>query len=687
MNNTERKIYVHNKTGDLIAVFSNKTNTVQDEKAMKNLLIAPTISIESNGASTLSFQMLADSEKWQQIKNPENIFECNNRLYTFLNEQSVQYQGTLVEATLVETWYLLDRKFAQVHNVDTNIEALDIHTVKILPKSKGKLTVNGIEYDDSEVMDISGNIMPRGSAGYALWALLRATNEWNLGVCDVLPDNFSTENDYGCFNVESDMKDILYNIQLVQELYGGILDWDSKNKILNLRDERKDSDFNKWNGYTRRSGKNLSEQPTITWDNRIITRLYPLGNGNLNIRNANNGIDYIDNFSYTEAVYEGYLQNTNIYYTNDDGGSKTLKFWGEQQLEKYCRPRKTINYQIIDLRSSEKYSHETFDINDIVKCYYIDTEQNIEVFEYLRIIKLSYDYFNLLSDSDIDVGDKISNEIELFFQTYNSTINSAQTSANGMISAFDISVELPEAYWSSFGGWGYSNLNTITELYAEKLTDNTEAIASVRVYADETFATIQEFTLFEKNTDENFQQSYTAITQISDELTAQINLEASHYEELKNSIGTVSESLATFQAEANNKFATTNQLAKYSTTDEVNKLITTSEASIKTYTDSKYASITLQATVTEINNRTSGIDTRGGYLGITSDASYIGYPSAGQLYITSGGRVTLMSNTLSITSTGTLLISANGTLSLNGNSVSILGSTVKWSSGGYLIKA
>lgn len=687
MNDVERKIYVRNKQGELISVFSNQINTSQNEKAIKNLMIAPTISIESNGASTLSFQMLSDSEKWQQIKDPENIYECNGRIYTALNEQSIRYQGNLVDVTLVENWYLLDRKYAQVHNVDTNIEALDIHTVKILPKSKGKLTINGKTYDDSDVKDISGAIMPRGSAGYALWALLKATGDWQLGICDVLPQNFSAENDYGTFNVESDMKDILYNIKLVQQLYGGILDWDSKNKILNLRDERKESDFNEWNGYSVRKEKNLAEHPTIIWDNRIITRLYPLGNGNLNIKKANNGIHYVENFSYTKDIYEGYLQNSNIYYTNDDGGSKTLKFWGEQQLEKYCRPRKSITYTVMDLRNTEKYKHETFDINNIVKCYYTDTETNEEVFEYLRIIKLSYDYFNLSNDSVINVGDKVENEIDLFFQTYNSTENSAQTSANGDISGFDISIEIPEAFWNNFGGFGYTNLNNITELYAEKMTDNTAAIASVRVYADETFATIENFTLFEENTKENFQQSYTAITQVSNAISAQISLEASHYQELKGDVNSVSSSLASFVAEANNKFATTSQLSQYSTTDQVNGLISKSEASIKTYASQNYASISLQATVNTLNERTANIDNKGGYLVITSSYSKIGYPGAGQFFVYENGSVSLASATLSINSTGTTLVYAGGTLSLNGGSVSILGSKVKWNKSGYLVKA
>ena len=680
----ERKIKVTDKNGNRIAEFSNKY-TIQDTRTKKNLMIAPTIDIVQNGESTLDFQMLHSSEKWQQIKDPENLYECNGRIYTALNEGSIVYNGSIVEVTLVELWYLLKKKFVQAYNVDTNIEAMDTHIVKILPKSTAKLVINGVSYEDSDVKDITGQVMPRGSAGYALWAILKGT-DWRLGVCDVLPDGFDASKDYGTFNVESDMKSVLENIEYIQQLYGGILDWDSKNKILNLRDERKDTEFNQWKGYSIRKNKNLKELPTITWDNNIITRLYPLGNGNLNINRVNDDKPYIDNFSYTDKIYEAYLQNSNIYDTNDEGGQKTLKFWAEQQLEKMCRPRKTINYSIVDMRATTESGFETFDINDIVKAYYTDTETGEEVFEYLRINHLNYNYFYPSSESTIEVGDKISNETELFYQIYKDNQNSAQTDYNGNLSGFDISIEIPEEFWSQYGGFGYASLTEITRLYAEKITDNTEAIAEVYVYADETFATVESFTAFVEETDEKFQYSETRITQISDALSAQIELEAYHYDKLSSEIDTTNEALASFKIYADGHFATISQLASYTTYDAVGNMISTSEASIKAYADANYASITLKATVDNINSRTQGINNQGGYLVVSSDYSSLGYTYAGQLFIYKSGLVQLDAVSLNIRSTGVTMIYAGGTLSLNGGNVQILGSNVKWS-GNYLTKA
>lgn len=704
----ERIITVKDKNGKKIAVFSNNTS-IQTEAAKRNVMVSPTIDIVSNGESTLSFQMLVASEKWQSIKNPENLYYCNNRVYTALNEQSIVYNGPVVNVTLVELWYLLAYKYVQAHNVDTRIEAIDDHTVKILPKTdkKFKLTVNGVQYDDSEVVDSRGVLMPRGSAGYALWALLKGT-DWTLGVCDVLPDGFDAANDYGTFNVETDMKDVLQNIQFVQQQYGGILDWDSEHKVLSLRDEKKDSDFNTWKGFAIRKGKNLSDYPVITWDNNIITRLYPLGNGNLNIKKVNGNKGYVENFSYTSEIYESYMQNPSIYDTNDEGGQKTLKYWGEQQVEKYCKPRKSISYSVVDFRGTEKQGHENFDVNDIAKCYYQDTETGQEVFEYLRIQHLNYNYFFPGSESTVEVGDKIANETELFYQLYKSDSDSAKTDQNGNISGEDIYLMIPEEYWEQFGGFGYASLQLITNLHAEHETENTQAIADLRVYADDTFATITSFTEFKEWTEEGFKESSTRIDQVSTALYAQIELEARHHEEslkyTQESVASlrlyvdgdfaqaqlkaayaysdkktkeVSNSLAQFEAYADREYAKASMLASYATKNELNNSISQSTSSIQAWANARFAGIDLES-------RVSGIDTQSSsYISINPQAVLLSVRDGGSVSIQSG--VTIRGGTTTISS-GYLYVTAaadfvGSRVNLNGDSVRILGKSVYWSNG------
>lgn len=421
-----RSITVLDKNRNLIAIFTNDSPCNSDEVAL-NTMVAPTINIVSNGESTLSFQMLKESPKWNDIKDPENIYQCNNREYTALNAHSVVYSGKIVSVTLVETWYLLEKKYVQAYNINPDDDPVDEHTVKILPKAKDQLFVNGKPYSDSDVKDSRGVVQPRGSAGYALWAILKDSG-WSLGVCDVIDPEFDASKDWGTFNVESDMKDVLFNIQFVQQQYGGILVWDSKNKTVSLRSESiEDSDFNTWKGYSVRKGKNLQEEPLITWDNDLITRLYVLGQDNLNIKKVNDQKGYVEDYSYTTSIYEGYMQNQNIYGVDksesdsDVGvdGQTALLYWGREQVKKYSRPRKSVSYNIIDIRgNSEAEFYEDFDINDIARAYYVDENTKQEVSEDLRIQHLQYNWFFPGSDSIVEVGDKIANEVEIFHTLY-----------------------------------------------------------------------------------------------------------------------------------------------------------------------------------------------------------------------------------------------------------------------------
>lgn len=112
-------IRVYDKNMNKIAEFRGD-NTGTSEEAKRNLMVNPTVHIESNGNSTFTFQMLADSSKWNEIKNPENIYVLNGRYYTALAENAYQYTDnngvSIVDVSLVETWYLLDRQFNQAYN-------------------------------------------------------------------------------------------------------------------------------------------------------------------------------------------------------------------------------------------------------------------------------------------------------------------------------------------------------------------------------------------------------------------------------------------------------------------------------------------------------------------------------------------------------------------------------------------
>lgn len=857
----DNRVYVYNKKMELLATFFGNAEGVSRE-AMWDMMVAPTVHIEQNGISSLTFQMLASSEKWKDIQDPENIYRLNDRFYTALNEgayEQVDENGvSIMNVSLLETWSLLSKQFNQAYNcgiytyakakfveyvtdgakftvsaadclnpgetistqkaweqvkawtpkdedgnqlsyailtndkfkptnwkdtpsgvfmksftvsgdtatviiqsraktkitqvyqydnswsfkLDVNplpsaidgvkinytivsdgtfttdekdittysynastgivtvsytpfaneqinavmithmetdlgeisagatctfaygAEAIDEHTFVILPKAnkKYKLTIDGVSYEDTEVKDSRGVVMPRGSGGYAMWAALKNSG-WTLGICDVIAKDFDPSIDYGCFNIESDMKDVLYNVQYIQQLYGGILDWDSEHKVLNYRAENDtdyqayDDGFNRWTGYEFREGKNMTERPVVTYDNSLITRAYLLGYGNLNVKQVNDGKSYIDDFSYTDTIYEGYLEQPLIYDTRDEGGQRQLLYWGKKEIAKQCRPRRSVSLSVTDIRTTEGMEHEVFDIHDIVRVHYRDELTGEEVVEEKRIVLWEYNAFAMW-DCSVEVGDKTQNLTELFKLIYNKSLSTPDTNNSGNISSNNI--HMNGIGWggdgdSWFGSGSENSLTRHIELIAQTSTKNSDAIAGLILDTSAIHSQVDLFALYQKQTDNLFTQSYAGLQLYADEKSAKAIVSANHYSEaltedlngeltqkivetdaslrlyadqkgsaaelvakgyydtLSTQLGTLrQESQAGFQAVQNQQAAMAQQFATYKT--EVNGLISQSEARVLTQVSSNYATT---AMVAQVNNQVgqiqieiNGIDNR-----------------------------------------------------------------------------
>lgn len=526
-----KKVFVYDKNGNYLAYFDSDSPSNPDNRI--NMMIEPTVSVESNGASTFTFKMNAYSQKWQDIYDAENIYLVDGRKYVCLNESGIVRENETVTVTAEETWKLLSKKYVQAYNVPKDQEGIDAQSVVLLPKSKEPLVVNGKTYNNVPY--------PRGSAGYNLWALLQGSG-WSLQTCDVMVDGFNAAEDFGVFNLETDQKDLLYNIQLVQELYGGILVWDSIHNTVSLRDPDKwDTDY----GFEIRKGKNL-QTLTITEDTDVITRLYPLGESYLNIEKVNNGKRYLDNFSYTNVIYERNLQNSDIY------DQKQLKFWGEQQLKKLCKPRKTVNANIVDVRTMPNREHEVFDINDIATVVYTeDVDQKLKK-EKLRIISWSYNVFAPY-EATIVLGDRRKDVVDILKQAYDAGNKSDSViDSNGNI---DIGNIWDNEHGSSFGTQIYKYITetehrleikiddvegsladfiveangkfATIEALTQFKTETTEALAGLKLYVDENYASLELFTKFKTETT----TSITQINQRADRHEARIELNAEHISE------------------------------------------------------------------------------------------------------------------------------------------------------------
>ena len=704
------------------------------------------------------------------------------------------------------------------------IESIDDHTVTILPKAnkKYKLTIDGVQYEDSVVLDERGVLMPRGSGGYALWAVTRHS-DWRVGTCDIIhaqfnttqvdaicqsevrdftglygtykessgtlvfdlaqnsdsafrralaswavddtlyiadistvdgtpewtdaPDSvhityfnatdsriaikidetgtiandcvvaFSTSgaaleakfvvpstdagfslastwesgyslsvydavgwadapvsarilsnivngdgnleitilnlgglisagatvrlisgNEIGVFNCETDAKDIFDNIKLIQELWGGVIVFDSFHKVIHYRDEDKEgTDFNTWNGFTIKRGKNLTASPSVSWNADIITRLYPLGADKLNIELVNDGKRYVDDFSFTDEVLDGYVEQPNIYDTLDDGGMLQLLYWAQREVSKVCRPRMTVKYEnkVVDRRQIGGYEFDTFDLNSIVKAYYTDSETGEETSQLLRVVNWQYDVWNPLVSTTVEVGDIHSNVRDVFKLIYKKTEEMPVFDAKGRISADDISVK--ESSSSGRGGVGGG---TLADTIEEQILSN----AYFYQKFDEQSSTIGMVAEFSRATDEFARNGIAAVDLKVDETASVLQASVQHtYETLS---GEISSTDSTLRLWAEDTFASAELTTRF------NNLVTGmgNYTSIKQYADATYAKTEIE---TWVNNTRSYLAVSGGAVTMSAGGQFLGV-GLGAIYL-NGSYVDLDGDTVAVGSIGSIV--------------------------------
>lgn len=336
-------IEIHNATGQTIAYLSPNADGLKEVWIDQRL----------NGECTLSFQLPLNSDKWSAI-TPECRIIAGGREFVVLLPDVIDIerdaQGkTWGKVTAHESWILLDKQYPTVSNDPQNPTPADLQ-VSII---SGGPSTGGY---------------PQGSAGSALTYLLQNSG-WSVGTVDVT----------GTHDLETEKESLLANIKKVQEIWGGYLVWDSINKTVSLRAE---ATWQNYSGFQIRYAKNL-KSITRTANYDIITRLYPFGQDDLDISSVNNGVKYLEDFSYTSNIYVG------IYQNQDISDPQELKDKASEVLSKLCKPRYTYRVQIVDLRTLPEYSHEDFILGDLVDV--IDEQLGINV--RTRIIRHKYNVF------------------------------------------------------------------------------------------------------------------------------------------------------------------------------------------------------------------------------------------------------------------------------------------------------
>lgn len=414
----DNQIYVLDKYEQLITVFNKDDNET---------LINPRVQKTQNAESIFTFSIDLHNPKWKEINNPENLYMVDGMMFstnfdTSFQETISENDEKLMSVTAYERQKLLSRKFVRAWNSTTNIgdgtdDSINTFMVVVLAKGDLPLKNNGNLVDSTHLP---------GTSGYALDALLYGTG-WTTGECDVgLYEDESGEKFYDrLFDLETDQLDIYGNILKVQELWGGILVFDSVNKIVHHRDETL---WLPYEGYEVKYRKNMQSLEK-TYNNKIITRLCPLGESGLNIKSVNNDSEWLENFSYTDSVLEGIENNPDIT------DPEQLKKWGERKLKDLCKPSKELTVETILLYQVAGYELETIDLNDIVDVInYNEVEGDIEQ---LRVVSFDYGVWDK-SDAIIELSDITLDSTDIFRKTVSATnsINSGTLDASKVIVYF-----------------------------------------------------------------------------------------------------------------------------------------------------------------------------------------------------------------------------------------------------------
>lgn len=302
-------------SGELLAILEPASDAVREVY----------IDNQVNGPCTLAFELPRLSDKWKYI-DTDNKLVVDGREFVLIQpgDETIEHgrteEGQIVDVVNAhESWILLGKDFVSVSSDGTEP---DWGIVSILREDPGH-----------------GGHDP-GTAGAALSRLLAESGSgWSLGTVDVI----------GVNDLETDKLSLLGNIQKVQEIWGGLLIWDSAARTVSLRDS---DAWVPYDGFQIRYSKNQKDI-TRRDEHDIVTRLYPFGPGGMDITEAEpSGKNYIEDYSYTNQVLKG------VWETQDCDTPDDLLAAAWKQLSRLSSPRYRYSVKTLDLRVLAGYSHE-----------------------------------------------------------------------------------------------------------------------------------------------------------------------------------------------------------------------------------------------------------------------------------------------------------------------------------------
>ena len=277
-----------------IKIINQNGETLQILKNVYNLNLQDEVFLKTQGSEILSFDIVWEEGK--SLKN-ESLLEVNNRVYRVKSITELKGKTLVKHIEAEGLWYeLIDKLFAPHLFNDKTI---------------------------SEVITI----------------ILENTG-WVAGDIIITPARDLLINEEIT---------VLQALSKVQEAYGGIFHFDTKNKVINVY-ETIPNEKNLYFQY----GKNIVEIEKIINTNNLVTRLYVEGKDGLTIETVNNGIPYIENFDwFIENGFEPEIREYKIKNENITNPQRLLEYAQDRLLD-LSKPEISYNVKIAETEELPK---------------------------------------------------------------------------------------------------------------------------------------------------------------------------------------------------------------------------------------------------------------------------------------------------------------------------------------------
>ena len=170
---------------------------------------------------------------------------------------------------------------------------------------------------------------------------------------------------------------------------------------------------------------NMSELTFKGSSEKLITRIYPYGKDGLDIKSVNNGVEYVENLTYSNKIVSAVWRDER--YTD----AKILKEDAAKKLEVSAFPVRSYTCKILDLaKLTGKYSNLSFELYDIVTL--IDRQRQTRVKHRITEIK---EYPNEPTKNEItlsSVAEKITTKLDTVDKNLNNINKNIFTVANSV---------------------------------------------------------------------------------------------------------------------------------------------------------------------------------------------------------------------------------------------------------------